>query len=133
MQRPASADATDRLAALARLRRVALLFDARYRIPGTRFRFGLDALVGLVPGLGDLVGGAVSLWMLSEAQRLGASRATLAKMLANVLLDLAVGAVPLAGDVFDASFKANLRNLRLLERELGPRARVIATVGRTRR
>lgn len=115
----------DRLAALARLRRLAQLLDARFELPGTRFRFGFDALIGLVPGVGDLAGGALTLWLILEARRLGARRRTLAKMAGNALLDVVVGAVPLAGDLFDATFKANLRNVRLLERDLGrgaPRA-----------
>ena len=97
-----------------RLRVLARLMDAQFELPGTRFRFGLDALIGLVPGLGDAVTTAISAYIIAEARRLGVSRWVLARMIANVALDALVGAIPLAGDLFDAAFKANLRNLRLL-------------------
>lgn len=97
-----------------RLRRLAWLLDSSIPIPGTKLTVGLDALIGLVPGIGDLIGVALSSWILKEAHALGVSKAVLARMTLNVLIEGAVGAVPLAGDVFDAAFKANQRNVKLL-------------------
>jgi hypothetical protein len=106
-----------------RLARLAWLLDASIPVPGTRFRVGLDALIGLVPVLGDLAGVALSGYILAEAARLGASRSVLARMAFNVALEGLVGLVPLAGDVFDAAWKANQRNVRLLARFLERPAR----------
>lgn len=106
---------------LERLRRIARLLDARFGIAGTPLRFGLDSLLGLVPGVGDGVTAAAGLFLLYEAQRLGARKTTLARMTWNLLLDLGVGAIPVAGDLFDFIWKANLRNLRLLEADLAKR------------
>jgi Domain of unknown function (DUF4112) len=103
---------------LERLRRLARLLDDSIPIPGTRYRIGLEAIVGLVPGLGDLVGGSFSAWLILQAARLGAPSSLLARMGWNLLVDAVVGAVPLLGDFFDAGFKANLRNLALLERHV---------------
>jgi hypothetical protein len=106
---------------LERLRRLGYLLDNSLPIPGTRYRVGLEAIVGLVPGLGDVVGGGFSAWIILQAARLGAPPSLLARMGWNLLVDLAVGAVPLLGDLFDAGFKANMRNLALLERHVeGP-------------
>jgi len=91
------------------------LLESAVRIPGTRIRFGADALIGLVPGLGDLVGGLVSALIVSEAIRAGVPRAVLIRMFTNVAVDMLGGAVPLAGDVFDVAWKAGARNLALLE------------------
>ena len=102
-------------AALAQARALARLLDTAVRIPGTSFRVGLDPIIGLVPGVGDLLGGALSAYVLLLAARAGASRTVLLRMLANLGTDAVVGAVPLAGDLFDAGFKANARNLALLE------------------
>ena len=90
--------------------------DAGIRIPGTNLRFGLDPILGLIPGAGDAVGALLAAWILVEAIRWGASRATLGRMAANIALDALVGAVPLLGDVFDVVWKANLKNVALLER-----------------
>ncbi len=100
---------------LGRLRRVGYLLDSSIPIPGTRFRFGLDSLIGLVPGIGDLAGGALSLYIILESARMGVPRGVLARMGWNVAVDSLVGAVPVLGDLFDAGFKANMRNLALLE------------------
>lgn len=100
---------------IARLRRLAWLLDASLRVPGTRFRFGLESLVGLVPLGGDLVMAGVSLYIVHEAYALGAPTPLLGRMLANVAVDTVVGGIPVLGDVFDATFKANLRNIALLE------------------
>jgi hypothetical protein len=98
-----------------RLRRLAWLLDSSIAIPGTRFSVGLDALIGLVPFLGDLIGVLLSTYILGEAARLGAPKSVLMRMSLNVGLEGLVGIVPLAGDAFDAVFKANQRNVRLLE------------------
>ena len=92
--------------------------DAGIRIPGTNLRFGLDPIVGLIPGFGDAAGAILAGWILVEGLRLGASRATLLRMAGNVAFDALVGAVPVLGDIFDFVWKANLRNVALLERHL---------------
>lgn len=101
--------------ALARLDRYATLMDARFRVPGTRIRFGLDPIIGLLPGIGDALGLALSLYVVVEAIRLGVSKRVLFRMLRNVGLEALVGVVPVLGDVFDIGFKANMRNAALLK------------------
>jgi hypothetical protein len=98
-----------------RLRFLAWLLDSSIRIPGTRFTIGIDALIGLVPFVGDLIGVLISSYIVGEARRLGVGRSTLARMTFNIALEGLVGLIPFAGDVFDAAFKANQRNVRLLE------------------
>ena len=109
----------DTASALKRVRALGRLLDSRFAIPGTNVRFGLDALLGLIPGVGDLAAALPSLYLLFEARRLGMPAHILLRMAANILVDFAVGSVPVAGDVFDVLYKANQRNVRLLERELG--------------
>jgi hypothetical protein len=99
---------------ISRLRRLAWLLDSSIPVPGTRFSVGLDALIGLVPFIGDFLGVAFSAVILLEAARLGVGKRILARMALNVALEGLVGLVPLAGDVFDAAWKANQRNVRLL-------------------
>lgn len=99
---------------LERLRSLAWLLDDSIPLPGG-FRIGLDAIIGLVPGLGDAIGALLSAYIINEARRLGAPRSVLMRMTGNVLVEAVIGAVPLAGDLFDAAFKANVRNLALLE------------------
>lgn len=101
---------------LVQLRRLARLLDSQFRLPGTSFRFGLDAVVGLIPGFGDVAGAIASLAFLIQGARMGASRSVLARMVGNIVTEMLIGAVPGIGDIFDAVFKANNRNLRLLER-----------------
>jgi hypothetical protein len=101
-----------------RLERLAKLLDSEFRVPGTRFRFGLDGLVGLVPGIGDAAGLAISSYIVVEAWRLGAPPPILMRMIANLALDTAVGSVPIAGDLFDIAWKANKRNMDLLLRHV---------------
>jgi hypothetical protein len=98
-----------------RLRFIAWLLDSSIPVPGTRFTIGVDALIGLVPLLGDLIGVLASSYILAEAHRLGVRRAVLLRMAFNVAIDGVVGIVPFLGDVFDAAWKANIRNVRLLE------------------
>jgi branched-subunit amino acid ABC-type transport system permease component len=100
---------------LRRLGRLAWLLDSAFVLPGTRFRFGLDALIGLIPGLGDALGVVISSYIIREAARVGAPPSVLARMAFNVALEGIVGLVPIAGDVFDAAWKANQRNVALLE------------------
>ena len=101
----------------------AYWLDAGFRVPGTNLRFGFDPILGLIPGAGDAAGAVLAGWILVEAIRLGASRATVIRIAGNVALDAAVGAVPLLGDIFDFAWKANLRNVALLERHLAAPAR----------
>lgn len=103
---------------LAELDRVATWLDSRWRIPGTSWRFGLDAVAGLVPGLGDAAGGLVSAWLILRARQLGLPTHVLVRMVGNVAIDTLVGSVPLLGSVFDVAFKANRRNIRLLRNHL---------------
>ncbi|KAB7627464.1 DUF4112 domain-containing protein [Alkalilimnicola sp. S0819] len=105
-------------AQLRELDRLARLLDSSLRVPGTRWRFGLDGLIGLIPGAGDLATGGLSAWIVLRAWRMGAPRTVLLRMAANVGLDVLLGSVPLLGDAFDFFFKANRRNLRLLRRHL---------------
>jgi len=106
---------------MALLRRWARLLDAEFSIPGTRFRFGLDPVLGLVPGVGDLVTPLFSGLILLHAYKVGVPRIVQVRMLINVLLDALVGVIPFAGDLFDFVWQANTKNLALLEdHSLGP-------------
>lgn len=98
--------------------RFAYWLDAGIRIPGTTLRFGLDPILGLIPGVGDAAGAVLAGWILVEAIRVGASRATVLRIAGNVALDAGLGALPFIGDIFDFAWKANLRNVALLERHL---------------
>jgi hypothetical protein len=104
---------------LARARTLTRLLDSVARVPGTSFRFGLDPLLGIIPGLGDVTGAALSGYLVLLASRLGAPGRVIVRMLGNVVVDTVVGMMPVLGDLFDASWKANTRNLALLERHLG--------------
>ena len=97
-----------------RLEFLAWLLDSSIPVPGTRFTVGLDAIVGLVPFIGDLIGVLASSIILAEANRLGVSRAVMLRMAFNVAVEGVVGIVPLFGDLFDAGWKANQKNVRLL-------------------
>ena len=98
-----------------KLRRISWLFDELIRIPGTNIRLGADALLGLLPGGGDLVGGAVSSYAILVAARMGAPPTVIARMAMNIGVDALIGVVPLLGDLFDVGWKANRRNADLLE------------------
>lgn len=97
-----------------RLNQLAWLLDSSIPIPGTSFTIGVEALIGLIPVLGDFIGVLLSSYILKEAARLGAPKVVLARMASNVLVEGLVGIIPFAGDVFDAAWKANQRNVRLL-------------------
>lgn len=107
-----------RIREIERIDRVARLLDARFPIPGTRLRFGLDSIVGLIPGVGDLATAVPSTWMLWRGWKHGIPKRSLARMGANIGIDLAVGSIPLVGDLFDLGFKSNLRNADILRTEL---------------
>jgi hypothetical protein len=106
-----------------RLERLAWWLDDRFRIPGTNITFGLDSLIGLVPGVGDSAAALGAAYFIVQAYQLGLPRGVLFRMAFNVLLDLAVGSIPLLGDIFDVGFKANRRNMALLKRHLDARRR----------
>lgn len=101
-----------------RLARLARLLDGEFRFPGTGWRFGLDPLIGLIPGAGDTVSAGLSLWIVIQARQLGVPTGTLTRMLGNIAVDFIAGLVPILGDLVDAGYKANTRNIALLERSL---------------
>lgn len=105
-------------AALARVEALARMMDSIVEIPGTKVRIGFDAMLGLVPVLGDLLSQAISSYIIWEARRLGVSRFTMARMIGNSAVDMVVGIVPFVGDAFDVVFRANMKNLALLRAHL---------------
>lgn len=105
--------------ALARVTLVARLMDSAFIIPGLNRRVGFDAVLGLVPGVGDALSAVLASYIIWEARQLGLPRWKIARMVANVAVDTALGAIPLAGDVFDVFFKSNERNLRIIHEHLG--------------
>jgi len=113
----------DREATLLKLERMADLLDSRWRIPGTNWRFGVDAVASIVPVAGSLSTAAASAYMIKRANDLGAPSHVLAKMVGNVALDAVVGSIPLIGPVFDLAVKANRRNMRLLRKHFGGETR----------
>lgn len=117
-----TASAPDTKARLAHLRRLAWLIDGVFVLPGTRFRFGLNSAIGLLPVGGDAVLGAISLYIVWRAHQLGVPPAKLARMVVNVGLEVIVGSVPVVGDLFDMALKANLRNIAIIEAHFEGRA-----------
>ena len=101
------------------MRAVAYVFDEGIRVPGTRYRVGIDPVLGVLPVAGDVLSGGLSLYIVIESARLGVSYTTLLRMIANVAVDVGVGTVPIVGDLFDAVWKANKRNFELALTELG--------------
>ncbi|HKH61671.1 MAG TPA: DUF4112 domain-containing protein [Flavitalea sp.] len=97
------------------LERIAKLMDAQFTVPGTNFKFGLDGIIGLIPGAGDISTFAVSAYLLTIMARNGASGYVMARMVLNVVIDAVVGMIPILGDLFDIAFKANMRNLKLMK------------------
>ena len=102
------------------MRRWARIFDSAFRIPGTQITFGLDPILGLFPGIGDLVSPVFSLFLLWHGARLRVPKVVLARMVLNAAIDAAIGAVPVVGDLFDFAWKANAWNLALLEKHAMP-------------
>lgn len=119
----AASSAASAAARLSRLKTIAWAVDGAFRIPGTRFRFGLNSLIGLTPAAGDAVLAGISLYIVNEARKLGVPRDKIARMLANVGVEAAAGLVPILGDLFDMGFKANLRNIAIIEEHLGTASR----------
>jgi hypothetical protein len=113
------ADLKGREAAQRRLQRIAKLMDSQIRVPVIGLRIGADAIIGLVPGVGDIVTGAIGAYLIYEAQRLGIPRSAVLRMVANIVFDTAIGAIPFAGDIWDFFFRANDRNMQILARHIG--------------
>lgn len=109
----------DQVDAVARVTMVARLLDSAFLIPGLNRRVGLDSVIGLVPGIGDAVSAVLASYIIWEARGLGLPRRKIARMIGNVAVDTAIGAIPLAGDFFDVYFKSNERNLRIIHEHLG--------------
>ncbi len=105
---------SDHHGALMRMHWLADMFDDRFRVPGTRSRFGLDGILGLVPGVGDIVTGLVSIYLAAEGLRFGMPLMRILRMGFNVALDMVLGAIPLIGDLFDFAWRANRKNVRLV-------------------
>ena len=103
---------------LVRLRQISENLDESFTIPGTNIKFGMDALLGLVPGGGDLVSGIFSLYMLRAAIKMKLPKRAIFSMLVNILLDTTIGIIPVAGDIFDIFWKSNKRNLKIIEKHL---------------
>jgi hypothetical protein len=122
----AAVTAADRAKTLKRLSRLARTMDTAIKIPFVKTRLGADALLGLIPGLGDMAGLLVSSYVLAEAWRLGAPGSLLVKMAGNIAMDTGLGAVPILGDIFDVYFKSNIRNLNLLLDHLGETSKASA-------
>jgi hypothetical protein len=110
-----TATAGSAAARLNRLRRLAWLIDGAFGLPGTRFRFGLNSVIGLVPVGGDAILGAISLYIVYEAAQLGLPRPKLARMVGNIGIEVIGGSIPILGDLFDMALKANLRNLAIID------------------
>lgn len=104
---------------LARMRFLSMLLDNAILLPGG-YRIGFDPIIGLLPGLGDFLGGLLSIWLIYDAARLGVSKLALLKMVLNVMIDTCAGSVPVLGDLMDAVWKSNARNMRLVEEEYRP-------------
>lgn len=103
---------------LGKLRRVSRLLDNAITIPGTKISFGLDPILGLLPGGGDTITGGIAAYIVVEAARMGIPRDVLWKMVRNILIDSFAGTVPVVGDLFDVGWKANVKNIELLEKHL---------------
>ena len=106
-------------AQLVRLRALANLMDTRWRIPGVGVRIGLDGIASIFPVVGDSLTAVVSAYLIYEAKQMGVPKSTLVRMIGNAGLDWAVGSIPVIGTLFDIGFKANTRNMALLQRHIG--------------
>ena len=106
-------------ASLRRLRRISHLLDNAIPIPGTKYRIGLDPILGLIPGGGDLIGSIFAGYVVFKSAQMGVPQETLVKMAANIVFDTVAGTVPVAGDLLDVAWKANVKNIELLDAHLG--------------
>ncbi|MGB3262747.1 MAG: DUF4112 domain-containing protein [Microcoleus sp.] len=106
-------------ASLRRLRQISHLLDNAIPIPGTKYRIGLDPILGLIPGGGDLVGSIFAGYVVFKSAQMGVPQETLVKMAANIVFDTVAGTVPVAGDLLDVAWKANVKNIELLDAHLG--------------
>ncbi|AKH99190.1 protein of unknown function (DUF4112) [Hoeflea sp. IMCC20628] len=113
---------------LDQLSRLAKTLDSQFRLPGTSIRFGLDSIVGLIPGIGDTLVAAPSAWIIWRGHKMRIGKRHIARMVANSAADYAIGAIPLIGDIFDVGFKANLRNVTILREQLGVRKQTHSSV-----
>ena len=112
-------DAASAAARLKRLKAIAWAVDGVFRVPGTRLRFGLNSVIGMTPAAGDVMLAGISLYIVNEARKLGLPSDKIGRMLANIGIEAAAGAVPIIGNLFDMGFKANLRNIAIIEEHLG--------------
>ena len=111
-------DKTQQLKNLKKIRKIAKLLDTAIGIPGTKIRFGLEPILGLIPGGGDLITAAISAYTIYLATSFGLEKKEIFKMAKNVAIDTVLGSVPIVGDIFDAYFKSNIRNLEILEKHI---------------
>lgn len=111
-------DRIQQLKNLKRIRKIARLLDTAIGIPGTKFRFGLEPILGLIPGGGDLITALISAYSIYLATSFGLEKSEILKMVRNVAIDTALGSIPIVGDIFDAYFKSNIRNLEILEEHI---------------
>ncbi len=109
------------ITSLQKIERLSRLMDSRYRIPGTQIRFGLDSLLGLIPGVGDTIGAITTAYIIKVGREYDLPRRHQAKMLWNLLIDWFIGLIPLVGDIFDIGFKAHRRNVKIIESHLEKR------------
>lgn len=116
---PIDVSVADEPPGMERVRTISQLLDEAFEIPVVNYKVGLDPILGILPVGGDAASAAVSLYLVGEAARMGASRDVLLKMLVNIAVDTVVGSIPAIGSVFDAVFKANKRNVAILEEEFG--------------
>jgi hypothetical protein len=123
---PAFESATpDEVLTMQRLAAFSRLMDHAFTVPGTTIKFGVDAVLGLIPGIGDVAANLLSTYLLVEAKRMGVSRWDMARMIGNILVDATVSSVPFAGDIFDVFWRANDRNLAILQEHLNKRGVII--------
>jgi hypothetical protein len=107
------------IASLRRLRRISHLLDNAIPIPGTKYRIGLDPILGLIPGGGDLISSIFAGYVVFKSAQMGVPQETLVKMATNIVFDTVAGTVPVAGDLLDVTWKANVKNIELLDAHLG--------------
>ena len=103
---------------LMRLRQLSENLDESFTIPGTNIKFGIDALIGLVPGGGDLIGSLFSLYLLRTAIKMKLPKSAIISIMFNIIIDTTIGIVPVIGDIFDIFWKSNKRNMRIIEKHL---------------